>query len=351
MSSAPVVVRLRSHPFEVSHSRERAGLVPCLWLLLLVLPVALPSMVGCVEASTIAADKQKPSKFTRFIEYEVAGAGALQCNMVTFKNKKNQKVILASAVHVADGSYYQWLEKLFKTQDSVLYELIADPDAVRRMDPKKGGGSWVSTLQRAMKRGLQLEFQLEAIDYKAKNFVHADLDPETFAKLQAERGESIFTFLWGLMLKEMTRAQDPTQPDPGLQILAALFSKDRAGRLKYVLGKELERMIVHLDPEDGDESVIVTDRNKKAIAVLEDRLGEGDKKLCIFYGAAHMADMEERLWKLGFEKVDEEWVTAWDIPAPAGAASRPKAPKEKGSKDQESSESGSSPKGSKPKGS
>ena len=67
---------------------------------------------------------------------------------------------------------------------------------------------------------------------------------------------------------------------------------------------------------EGDgESVIVGERNKVAIEVLKKEMKLGRKKLGIFYGAAHMPDMEERLVKeLGFAQVGKErWLIAWDI--------------------------------------
>ena len=67
---------------------------------------------------------------------------------------------------------------------------------------------------------------------------------------------------------------------------------------------------------EGDgESVIVGERNKVAVRVLEKEIKAGKKKIGIFYGAAHMPDMEERLIKgLGFAQVGKErWLVAWDI--------------------------------------
>ena len=46
-------------------------------------------------------------------------------------------------------------------------------------------------IQRMMKDMLGLDFQLDDIDYHADNFVHADLDAETFAKEEADHGESL----------------------------------------------------------------------------------------------------------------------------------------------------------------
>jgi hypothetical protein len=61
------------------------------------------------------------------------------------------------------------------------------------------------------------------------------------------------------------------------------------------------------------ENVIVTDRNQKCLAVLDEQIAAGKKKLGIFYGAAHFPDMEKRLLEDGWVKSGEEWMTAWDL--------------------------------------
>ena len=39
------------------------------------------------------------------------------------------------------------------------------------------------------------------------------------------------------------------------------------------------------------------------------------KNLAIFYGAAHLPDLEERMVeKMGFERKATRWVTAWKLP-------------------------------------
>ena len=51
----------------------------------------------------------------------------------------------------------------------------------------------------------------------------------------------------------------------------------------------------------------------------------------IFYGAAHLPDMEHRLEQRGYQRTGERWVTAWDIKprvdekkaAPAGTKPSP----------------------------
>ena len=47
----------------------------------------------------------------------------------------------------------------------------------------------------------------------------------------------------------------------------------------------------------------------------------GKKKLGIFYGAAHLPDMEQRVEAMGFKKVSAQWKVAWDMSGPP--ATRP----------------------------
>lgn len=82
------------------------------------------------------------------------------------------EVALIGAVHIGEPAYYRKLNELFKNFDALLYELVADPGA-GVPDPKERGISPISTIQVGMKDSLQLTFQLDEVDYDAKNFVHA----------------------------------------------------------------------------------------------------------------------------------------------------------------------------------
>src|SRR5437667_98574 len=72
-------------------------------------------------------------------------------------------------------------------------------------EPRRPGGARIrgagaiGGLQTMLKNTLELDFQLDAIDYTRPNFVHADLDVETFNALQEKRGESLF----GMMLRSI----------------------------------------------------------------------------------------------------------------------------------------------------
>jgi hypothetical protein len=85
-------------------------------------------------------------------------------------------------------------------------------------------------------------------------------------------------------------------------------------RIKVAVARQLDNIetgAMGLDSPNG--SVIVTERNKVAMKVLENTLATGKKKISVFYGAAHMPDMSTRLQDLGFKPVNVEWNTAWDL--------------------------------------
>ena len=287
----------------------------------LPLLLLLGLLLGCTEKKIL-----QPSDFCRFVKTSVEGEGKLETAVVTYQRKGGVEVSLVAAVHVGDEAYYDALESLFAGQQAVLYELIADPEAIKSPERSQSG---VSFLQRFLKSMLELEFQLDAIDYTRDNFVHADLDPETFVELQEKRGESIFTFMWDLMKEEMKRMEKGEGSEiTAFTLLAAMLTDDHAKSLKYLIAQELERMMETLAGVDVDEegkrkeSVIVTDRNRKAIQVLKRELAKDRKRLCIFYGAAHMPDLEQRLMRdLGFTKKSQRWLTAWDVRAKKPAKS------------------------------
>lgn len=256
-------------------------------------------------------EQEKQHKFLRFVD-DGDGGGRLEAAIATYKNADGVTVHLVSAVHVGEKKYYQDLEKTFAKYDALLYEMVKPKDAAPPT-PGQRSESAVSGFQRMLKDMLELDFQLDAIDYSAKNFVHADLDAETFTKLQAERGESIFSLMLRAMLNEMAK---PTEaPEVSLtELVVALLSPDSARHFKLILAKQFEDIEAKVAGFEGkDGSVLVTERNKAAIAVLKQTIEKGDKNIGIFYGAAHMTDIEKRLEKMGFKYDNTKWLAAWDM--------------------------------------
>jgi len=270
-----------------------------------------PAFARPAWAAEEKAEAKKPdSKFLRFVD-DNDGGGRLEAAIATYE-KGGVKVHLVSAVHVGEKKYYDDLSKTFKGYDSLLYEMVKPKDA-----PVPGAGarseSMVSAFQRMLKEFLELEFQLDAVDYTAKNFVHADLDAETFEKLQAERGENIFTLMLRQMLDEMSKPQQA--PEIALpELMMAFLSPDSARHFKLILAKQFQDIDSKVSGLEGpDGSVLVTERNNAAIKVLKDRMAKGDKNIGIFYGAAHMSGMSKKLEEMGFKWTDTEWRVAWDM--------------------------------------
>ena len=100
-----------------------------------------------------------------------------------------------------------------------------------------------------------------------------------------------------------------------MALMAAMFSDDRPRRLKIVLAQQLaetEDLLTSFGGEEG--SMLISERNKIALKVLKEQLAAGKKRIGIFYGAGHLADMDQRLRKdFGLEPVEVTWLTAWDL--------------------------------------
>jgi len=275
-------------------------------------------MVSTVLSST--ADEP-----TRFIRVDEDDAAARLQTGVTRYQKDGTVVDLIGAVHIADKAYYEQLNTRFESYDALLFEMVggdqiaaatpaADPQTDEAEPAAVAGLQQIYTM---VSRFLKLTGQSTVIDYTAKNFVHADLTHDEFEKMQAERGETVLGFAMAASGGEDAKAG---QPDVAKLMQAMLAGSTNALKLE----------LVHTLGQGGDqiasfagESVIITDRNQRAIEVMEREIEAGKSKLGIFYGAAHFPDMEKRLLEKGFVKGEHEWLTAWDIPKP-----QPK-PKEK----------------------
>ncbi len=273
----------------------------------------LPAALVLLTFVTYARAQQEDSKKSEFLKFvEDKGGGKLETAIATYRNADGVAVHLVGAVHIADQSYYDGLNRTFKDYDAVLYEMVKPKDAAPpQPGEERASGSMISMIQRFMKDTLDLKFQLDAIDYSAPNFVHADLDAETFQKMEEERGESIWTLMLQQMIKSMANPQANQQEIGFGELLAALTSPDRARQLKLLLGKQFGDIEAQMSGFGG--TVLIDERNKACFKVLDREIEAGKKNLGIFYGAGHMSDMEKRLLDRGFHKTDQEWRVAWNV--------------------------------------
>ena len=286
----------------------------------LLLPILLFSglLLAKDNLTTVLSEKNK-TEFLRIKKGKQQTPVSLQLANVRYVPQSgipdDMYVDLISAVHIADKSYYENLNKIFKTYDVVLYELVA-PEGTRVGEKAASEGkSLLSMFQQAMKNALGLTFQLDEVDYSPKNFVHADISPDEFTQSMEKNGESFFSMFMKMWIAGIK--QQATNPNAvsDADLLVALFSGDREKNLKIIAAQQFLDMETMMDAIEGDNgSTLVTTRNLKALKVLRREMEKGNKTFAIFYGAAHMPEMEEvlmREFKLKKEQVN--WVDAWDL--------------------------------------
>jgi hypothetical protein len=240
------------------------------------------------------------------------------------------QVDLVAAVHVGSESYYDTLDRLFADYDAVLYELVAPANTRPKPGAKPSGA--IGSAQQGLKQMLGLEFQLEAVDYTAANFVHADLSPQEFDAAMKKRGESWWSMFMKLMRKGMERAEREGRQaggDVGIgDMVGMLFgsAESRQVKLRRIMAEQFTDMEALTAAFGGEEgSTLVTDRNAAALRVLREQMAKGRRRIAIFYGAAHMDDFDRRLREdFGLQPRETEWLEAWDLrePAPAAAGRR-----------------------------
>jgi hypothetical protein len=140
------------------------------------------------------------------------------------------------------------------------------------------------------------------------------MTPEQFAESMRRKGETV----WTMFLRMLGHAMAQQQSGSGasdIELLMALFDKNRAVALKRVLAGQIQDMegsLMALEGEDG--STLISERNKVALEVLRERIKAGDKKIAIFYGAGHMRDFQQRL-RDDFKLAPSEtrWLDAWNL--------------------------------------
>jgi len=289
--------------------------------------VVLASIIGSPPAWTqdVAAKAEKSAeakndvdKYVRISKTESEKPKALQTSVVTFIGQTGTKyegrsVDLVGVVHIGQLEYYQDLKKRLSIYDVVLYELVA-PDGTRiTPEDLKNRRSVLASMQTGMKDMLNLEYQLEHIDYLAENFTHADMSPDEFMKDMESRGDGI----WKMMARMMgagLATQASSGGDTGM--LMAMLSEDRPMKMKQIMARQLadvESVTAGMDDASG-ENTLIKGRNRKAFEILKKELDAGKKSVAVFYGAGHLADMAERLENdFQMKPTTTEWLTAWDL--------------------------------------
>ncbi|MFT4176348.1 MAG: hypothetical protein QM627_06795 [Luteolibacter sp.] len=238
---------------------------------------------------------------------------------ITRYQKNGVTVDGIGAIHIADAAYYAALNQRFARYDALLYEMIGGENIAARLaaqntsptsEPSPPGKlDGLHSLYNGACRMLQLTSQADTthgIDYRATNFVHADLTLAQFEARQSERKESVITFF----LLSALNQQNTPQPN-SIRLTRAILTKN-PDLAKREFMKTLGAAEDQIAGFTG-ENVIISDRNAHCIEVLQTQISQGKRHLGIFYGAAHFPDLEKRLLDLGFQRTGQEWLTAWEV--------------------------------------
>lgn len=228
------------------------------------------------------------------------------------------------AVHLGEKSYYGELNKRFTAYDAVLFELVSDGTNLPTIG-KEGRDSILGTVQRAFSDLLGLSFQLDEVNYRAKNFIHADLSPEELSDAMAVRGESLPQLLMKLIKlstdPEITKAFEErgynesslAGVNPLLILLRGPTAEDRV-KMRRFMAQGLIGSDAVLKVLEGEKGFsLITDRNSEVMAVLNRETALGKRKLAIFYGVGHLPDLHNRLTEQGYRLARVGWLNAWNM--------------------------------------
>jgi hypothetical protein len=231
-------------------------------------------------------------------------------------------VDLIGAIHIGDKDYYERLNQRFRTYDKVLFELVMPEGQSLKGIGEHRSNHPIGMLQQSLPSVLDLDYQLKAIDYTAKNFEHADLSPDEMAAAIRKRGDngaSIGIKVFFDLLNQANRTSEAMAKKGGdfseLQLLSALFDPNRPLALKKMFAEQMD-LIGGLGTGLGStlDTILVADRNEAAMKVLKKEIDGGTRRIAIFYGAAHMPDFDRRLTEeLKLKRESMAWDSAWDL--------------------------------------
>ncbi len=289
-----------------------------IWMAIRDPAIAWHRKAGAAET----AGRQKDDNAKRYIRVAHDSRGkpqAMETSIVRLVPKGSDhsglEVDLVSAVHVADKSYYEALNKRFEGYDVVLFELVAPEGTVIPKGGLDRNRNALSSVQNGIKDLLELEYQLTGIDYTKRNFVHADLSPDAFSQSMKDKGESFWTIFLRMMAAGMAQQASNRGNTSEIDLLLALFDPERALKLKRIMADQFSDMDTVLLAFNGpDGSTLITERNKAALKVLAREIDAGRKKIAIFYGGGHMPDMEQRACEqFNLKRDGVEWLEAWNL--------------------------------------
>jgi hypothetical protein len=259
-------------------------------------------------------------------------------------------ISLVGVSHLGETNYYQALQRRLDAQALVLFEGVRRPDALNdEREPKNASAPRKmevdeTSIQFTMAQSLGLAFQLNIIDYDRPHFRNSDMsldqigrvlsggraarpaNPSTpsLAAPSAQTNQASAEFQILMQVMDGTSAIGRIAgaivrflgSSPRLQATTKLMLIELLGNLQGdmtemgALPPDLKRLL----------SVLLHARNGVVVHDLKAELQEPSPPatIAVFYGAAHMHDLEKRICEeLGYHAAGDEWLPAITVNLPA----------------------------------
>ena len=277
-------------------------------------------------ASIEAARAGEPVEDFLIFRRTGSASAQLETSVTRFRHPESQQLVsLVAAVHIGEVGYFQRIQEQLDRHDLVLYEMVGGPapgspdapveaqehdevDEINRLE-------FISTLQRGMQEMLQVEHQMEQIDYTRGNLRHADLTSRAFRLALQVHG------LFDIDPNALLKGFAPAMLD-GFRLQAALSTDDdqTVNRVRWTMAQMLARSanqmaILGIKDIEKPEDLILGIRNDHLWKVFQRSVPERWRRIAIYYGAAHLPDIRRRLLEKGWVQVEAIWIPAWKIPA------------------------------------
>ncbi len=262
-----------------------------------------------LPSGRVAADK--PEAFLRTTPNDdpdaFMGSGTLDIATAAYEHPvSKRRVYLVGVVHIGHAEYFEELQHELDAMDLVMWEGVGAKEKPTRETAERF--DVLFRVQVLLKNLLNLDFQLEEIDYERPFWRNSDVSINRLQTVLEERDLELI-------------------PNEKLmkRVFGALFEvidPEKVGRSE-ALGRSYRAVVAPsmVDPTAQFEragmaamkEVLLDLRNRHVIDDLAQVLAEpGPERIAIFYGAAHLDGMDVAVREeLGFEYLGSMWHEAW----------------------------------------
>ena len=250
-----------------------------------------------------------PTGYTRF-ETKADGTLVMSTAAQRFVAPGKPVVWLVGAIHIGQKSYYQGLQRLLDYSDEVYYEGVkpAPGTAKTPVALVKTSGPAPKPVYKILSDAIGLDFQLLDIDYTKPNWKNIDLDwaqLDALNKAESNGKPSQFDQVKGMLDPNGAAAKSLSgvmgMATPGMKEAIKIFMIKAAGSDGGP----------GLDP--ATEKIILRERNKTVIEAIDAATNSATppRAVAVFYGAKHMADLQNTLVeKYGYTLDEKRWFPA-----------------------------------------